>query len=264
METNFAAQRMATLHRLLEFDLKDDPRFQDPKRLLKHTFRVNSQNGEDGLIREIFRRIGTTNRVFLEIGVGDGTENNTAFLVTQGWTGFWIDGNDGFIAKTQKRGFDAHIGLLSAFVSKENIGSLLQQLTVPAEFDLFSLDVDFNTYYIWETLTAYRPRVVVVEYNAGIPPDMEWKVAYNPTAVWDGTWNFGASLKSYELLGARLGYKLVGCDFHGTNAFFVRDDLVGDKFAGPFTSENHFEPSRLALAYSRPVRNVVLDRQDRP
>ena len=262
METNFAAQRMAELHRLLEFDLQNHPRYQDPRRLIKHSFRVNSQNGEDGILREIFRRIGTTSRVFLEIGVGDGTENNTAFLVTQGWNGFWIDGNDGFVAKGQKRGFDKQIGLLSAFVSSENVASLLQQLKVPTEFDLFSLDVDFNTYYIWEALAAYRPRVVVVEYNASLPADFDWKVRYNPTAVWDGTWNFGASLKAYELLGARLGYKLVGCDFHGNNAFFVRDDVVGDKFADPFTSENHFEPSRLALAYNRPVKNVVLDSPD--
>jgi len=262
METNLAAQRMIALHRLLEVELKNDPRFQDPRRLLKYSFRVNSQNGDDGIIREIFRRIGTTDRVFLEIGVGDGTENNTAFLVTQGWTGFWIDGNDRFVDKAKKRGLDAHIGLLRAFVSRENIVSLLQQLKVPAEFDLLSLDVDCNTYYIWEALTAYRPRVAVIEYNSSLPPDLEWKVKYDPAAIWDGSWNFGASLKSYELLGARLGYKLVGCDFHGNNAFFVRDDLVGDKFAAPFTAENHFEPARPALAYHRPVRNVVLDRKD--
>jgi hypothetical protein len=260
MDTNFAAQRMIELQRLLDVELKNDPRFQDPKRLLQYSFRVNSQNGDDGIIREIFRRIGTTDRVFLEIGVGDGTENNTAFLVTQGWTGFWIDGNDRFVDKAKKRGLDAHIGLLRAFVSRENIVSLLQQLKVPAEFDLLSLDVDCNTYYLWETLTAYRPRVAVIEYNASLPPDLEWKVKYDPAAVWDGSLNFGASLKSYELLGARLGYKLVGCDFHGNNAFFVRDDLVSDKFAGPFTAENHFQPARFAFSYHSPAKRGWLDR----
>jgi hypothetical protein len=259
METHFASARMAQLHRFLEIDLPNQPRFQDPKRLLRHSFRVNSQNGEDGIIREIFRRIGTTNRVFVEIGVDDGIENNTAFLVTQGWTGFWIDGNDTFIGKAQKRGWDRHVGLLSAYVSRENINSLLQQLKVPAEFDLLSLDVDYNTYYLWEALTTYRPRAVVIEYNASIPTDMEWKVRYDAAATWDGTWNFGASLKSYELLGAKLGYKLVGCDFHGNNAFFVRDDLVGDHFATPFTSENHFEPSRPSLFYHTSAKRGWLD-----
>ncbi len=62
---------------------------------------------------------------------------------------------------------------------------------------------------------------------------------------------FGASLKAYEQLGGKLGYKLVGCDFHGNNAFFVRDDLAGEHFAAPFTAENHYEPTRMSLAYAR-------------
>ena len=37
-----------------------------------------SQGDEDGIIHEIFNRIGTANRRFLEIGAGDGLENNTA------------------------------------------------------------------------------------------------------------------------------------------------------------------------------------------
>jgi hypothetical protein len=57
----------------------------------------------------------------------------------------------------------------------------------------------------------------------------------------------GANLKAYERLGAELGYALVGCELSGINAFFVRRDLLGDKFAEPFTAENHFEPSRYFL-----------------
>jgi hypothetical protein len=259
MQASFGAVRMAQLQLLMDGELRRDPRFQDPKRLLKYAFRVNSQNGEDGIIREIFRRIGTTNRVFLEIGVGDGTENNTAFLLSQGWTGFWIDGSGKFVEKARERGLDRQVGLLSAYVSRENVESLLAQLKVPAELDLFSLDVDFNTYHIWEAFKTRRPRVVVVEYNASLPSDLDWKVNYNATSVWDGTLNFGASLKAYERLGAQLGYKLVGCDFHGNNAFFIRDDLVGDEFAAPFTSENHYEPMRMSLAYHKAAKAGWLD-----
>src|SRR4051794_29256726 len=49
------------------------------------------------------------------------------------------------------------------------------------------------------------------------------------------------------MLGARKGYSLVACDFLGVNAFFVLDYLLEDKFCAPYTSENHFEPSRLFL-----------------
>jgi hypothetical protein len=123
-----------------------------------------------------------------------------------------------------------------------------------------STDIDQNTYYAWEGLSGYRPRVVVVEYNGAVPPDVEWKVRYRSSRIWDGTQNFGASLKGYETLGRRFGYSLVGCDFVGTNAFFVRNDLTADKFAEPFTSENHYEPPRYWMAHRRSHPPAILDR----
>ncbi len=73
-------------------------------------------------------------------------------------------------------------------------------------------------------------RVVVVEYNSTIPPSDEWVVAYDAAKGWNRTNYFGASLKSYELLGRGLGYVLVGCGLAGTNAFFVREELAADQF----------------------------------
>ena len=65
----------------------------DPRRLLAHGAQYWSQNYEDGMIAEIFRRIGVQSKTFLEIGIGDGRENNTAALVAMGWSGWWIDAN---------------------------------------------------------------------------------------------------------------------------------------------------------------------------
>src|SRR5262245_5040521 len=50
--------------------------------------RVYSQNGEDGILEEIFRRVGTTNRFFVEFGVESGAECNCARLaLEEGWQG---------------------------------------------------------------------------------------------------------------------------------------------------------------------------------
>src|SRR4051795_11525656 len=84
--------------RMLDFELQRHPRYADPLRLFRQPAQVCSQDGSDGAVREIFRRIGITNRVFVEIGVGDGCENNTAFLLSTGWSGYWIDGDAGFLA----------------------------------------------------------------------------------------------------------------------------------------------------------------------
>jgi hypothetical protein len=252
----------ANIIRLIDFELDRNSRYMDEQRLLKYGFQVCSQNAEDGMIHEIFRRIGTSNRVFAEIGISDGTENNTAFLLSQGWTGFWVDGDDTFrrilAARPDLQG-DCIKSIVS-FVTKENVADLFAELGVPEEFDLLSLDIDQNTYYAWEGLMKYRPRVVVVEYNALLPPDIDWKVHYESNRVWNGTSNFGASLKAFELLGRRLGYELVGCDFIGVNAFFVRSDVAGDRFAAPFTAENHYEPPRYALSHRRGHRTAILDR----
>src|SRR3954471_17194326 len=70
-----------------------EPRYADPKRLLRYGFKVYSQHDEDGIIQEIFRRIGTSNRVFIEFGVETGVECNTAKLLIEGWSGLWIEAN---------------------------------------------------------------------------------------------------------------------------------------------------------------------------
>jgi hypothetical protein len=49
-----------------------DTRLQDRRVVTTAHGQVYSQNNEDGIIAEIFRRIGTENRTFVEFGVGDG------------------------------------------------------------------------------------------------------------------------------------------------------------------------------------------------
>jgi hypothetical protein len=246
----------------LDFEFDRHSRYQDPMRLPRYQAQVNSQNGEDGILHEIFRRLGTTTRIFVEVGVGNGSENNTAFLLSLGWSGYWMDGSNGFLAALENRK-DLERNCLKwivTVITRENIDSRFKELGVPEEFDLLSLDIDQNTYYAWEGLHGFRPRVVVIEYNGSVPADIDWKVSYGPDRSWDGTQNFGASLKALEILGHRLGYCLVGCELNGVNAFFVRTDLVEDKFAAPFTSENHYEPRRHSISFRRGDSSVALDR----
>jgi hypothetical protein len=232
-------------------DILSQPRNRDPKRLNRHEYKVYSQNGEDGILAEIFRRIGTTNRSFVEFGASDGLENNTAFLLRQGWKGLWMDADTAAVERARS-GFrqeiaDQRLIVLETFITAENIEDLFRQGKVPEEFDLLVIDIDRNDYHVWEKIAHYRPRVVTIEYNSGIPPTMSWVVPYDPKAFgWTGfgTGN-GASLKALEELGTRKGYSLVGCDLCGVNAFFVRNDLLDDRFAAPYTAENHYEPFRI-------------------
>src|SRR5215472_9002505 len=68
----------------------------NPRRLEWYGWKVHSQSDEDGIIAKIFSRIGTTNRVFVEIGVEVGTECNTRQLLDRGWSGLWIEGEPSY------------------------------------------------------------------------------------------------------------------------------------------------------------------------
>ena len=232
-------------------ELLREPRYADPARLCRFEHQVFSQGGEDGILREIFRRVGETDRVFVELGVGDGFENNTLFLLSHGWSGVWLDGDRAGCASIRKNCAreiaDGRLDLVEAAATAENIVSLLPERIRTAGFDLLSIDLDRNTYHVWAALEDLAPRVVVVEYNAMYPADLAWIAEYDPGKWWNGSSYYGASLKALEILGARMGYALVGCDIAGVNAFFVRRDLCADRFRAPFTAENHFEPMRYYL-----------------
>jgi hypothetical protein len=231
------------------------PRYKEPKRLGAHEFQMFSQSGADGIVAEIFRRIGRASSVFVEFGVGDGLENNTTALLLQGWSGIWIEASKRNIRQIRKELRplidERKLTVLAQFITKDNIVAHLEGCSLPHDPDLVSIDIDGNDYWVWEALLSrYAPRVAVVEYNALLGPSAPWVMEYNPAHARErviATSYYGASLKALEMLGRRKGYSLVGCDFLGVNAFFVRNDLLEDRFCAPYTSENHFEPNRLFL-----------------
>ena len=231
------------------------PRYANPKRLLRYGFKVYSQSDEDGIIQEIFNRVGTRNRIFVEFGVESGIECNSVKLLVEGWRGLWLDGGTKHVAqiRTHFRTFidDRRLTANEAFVVAENINSLLEQGGVTGEIDFLSIDIDNNDYWVWKEITAIKPRVVAIEYNATLRPPMSLVVPYDPERRWDGTNYFGASLEALVRLGRDKGYQIVGCNFSGANAFFVREDIAEDLFVEPATAEEHYEPPRYFFAMLR-------------
>ena len=234
-----------------ENSIKHNTKYANPKSLIPFGRKIYSQSDEDGIIEEIFNRIGTTNQSFIEIGVGDGLENNTICLMHKGWHGLWFEGSKKKSRKIQtalnptiKSG---SLSVINAFITKENINSLISAIFPASEVDLLSIDIDGNDFYIINALQCVSPRVIVVEYNSKFPPPIEYCMKYNPSHKWDGTDNFGASLKFLEINLAKKNYLLVGCSLSGCNAFFIRQDLIQHHFLEPFTAEIHYEPPRYFL-----------------
>lgn len=213
-----------------------EERMKNAKALENFGYKVYSQNDEDGIIHEIFRRIGTTTKEFIEFGVQNGLESNGHLLLLGGWKGLWIEGSNKYCDEIRMRFrpviSSGRLRILNCFITKENIEELLDMNAFSMEPDFLSIDIDGNDWHVWETIKKCNPRVVCIEYNAKIPPDMEWVMAYDAEHVWDGSDWQGASLKSMELLGEKKGYQLVATNLRGVNAFFVRRDLINESFAG--------------------------------
>ena len=106
------------------------------------------------------------------------------------------------------------------FVSAANIADILLAEGTPPEIDLLSIDVDGNDYWIWRSLPAFRPKVVVIEVNPFFEPPLRWVLPYDAAFRWNGDWRFGASLAALEALGRELGYGPAGMRWVGYQRIF--------------------------------------------
>ncbi len=232
------------------WDIKTEERFKDPLYLEAFGYKVYSQNDEDGIIHEIFQRIGCTDKRFIEFGVQDGLESNTHCLLHYGWGGMWIEGDRNYYQQINKKFHSViqsgQLKVLNQYVNRENVNQIFKNSGFTGEIDLLSIDIDGNDYHVWKAIDCLRSRVVIIEYNAKFPPDLEWIMPYSGNYIWDGTDRHGASLKAFEKLGNQLGYCLVGTNITGTNAFFVREDLIGQKFIHSASAEMVYNPTRFS------------------
>jgi hypothetical protein len=183
-----------------------------------------SQHDEDGILLEICRRIGLRHGVFVEIGVGNGLENNTLVLLMNGWHGVWL-GAEPLAFEVPDAG---PLLFQQSWVTRENCCDLVNHGLAalgrgPA--NVLSIDIDGNDLYVAEALlrSGVTPDIVICEYNAKFPPPIRWSIRYDPDHSWDGTDYQGASLQALADVFAASDYRLVACNITGSNAFFVRN-----------------------------------------
>jgi hypothetical protein len=178
-----------------------------------------SQNGEEYRLEYIFENIGTTNKVFVDIGAWNGEHlSNTKLFREKGWLGVLIDGN-------------RYPGIYHSFVTQENIIETFSKFFVPKEFDLLSIDIDGNDYWILkEILRHHRPRVIVSEFNSEFPPTESKTIAYNPNFVFGYHHGkpddyYGYTYGAGQKLARAFGYTIV-YQQSDLNLFYLRNDLV--------------------------------------
>jgi hypothetical protein len=153
-----------------------------------------SQNGEDGILTEVFNRLGITKGKAVEFGAPDKTYcSNIYQFLLEGWYCLYLDSDP------------QEPDIVRAFVTPDNINDL-----IPADLDLLSADTDGGDWAIWK---AYKgtAKVVVIEINSGLNPDVGYY-----------TLKDGANFSIMNKLAAEKGYFLL-C--HTGNNIYLRNEF---------------------------------------
>jgi len=179
---------------------------------------VQSQFGEDGVIGEVFKRMGVQKGMCVEFGAWDGIHLSNAWNLWSnfGWEALLIEGDPAkfttLLANTKGHG---NVKAMNVFVDvsgNNSLDAIFSRMSLPSEIDLLSIDIDGNDYYIFENLKNHRPRLIIVEYNPTIPPEID--LVQTPGSY------FGCSAFALYNLGKSKDYRLI--HMTDTNMFFVR------------------------------------------
>jgi hypothetical protein len=226
-----------------------------PRRLEHFGFKVYSQNDEDVIIEEIFKRLGISRGIFCEIGIENGLECNSLYLLHKGWKGLWIEGNashrDFIEMKFGSVLNNKKLVLCIDYVHPANVNSLISTNLASilsknsTEIDFLSIDIDGMDIYLMEAID-FNPKVICIEYNAKFRANISKKPIYSQSYSWKGTDYMGSSLLALNEVATIKGYTLVATNIAGVNAFFIRNDLVSDNFLNS-TVEQLYNPPRYYL-----------------
>jgi hypothetical protein len=189
-----------------------------------------SQNGEEGILIEAFKRMGIKSGTCVEFGAHDGSYcSNTRYFLENGWKGLLIEADPTHSTALEAIAARLDVKLLTGtFVTPDNVNDLL-----PAKGDLLSIDCDGPDYSIW---AAYKgaAKVVVIEINSSYPPDSNMLMLA------------GTAYKPMVELGISKGYFLIA---HTGNCIFVQDkyrhlfpEAIGD---GLTNADEYFDKAFL-------------------
>jgi hypothetical protein len=203
--------------------------------LWKREFKIFSQWGEDGIIQYLTNQLDIARHTFIEFGVENFNESNCRFLMMKDqWRGFVIDGSQDNIDQLKNSYYywQYQLNGKAAFITRENINQLLEESGFNKELGILSVDIDGIDYHVLEALHDWRPAILIVEYNDVFGWKRPVSVPYDSAFV-RGKKHFsnqywGANLPAFCFLADNRGYALVGTNSAGSNAFFVRRELLND------------------------------------
>jgi len=199
---------------------------------------VYSQNGEDGILEQLLKELNITNGTFCEFGASNGIASSNTYNLIQhhNFSGIAIEADRSLylecVANYQSYpNVQVYHGFVLYNDKNYDLNAWLKRGNLPYDFDVLSIDIDYEDYYVWENLTEFNPKIVIFETNPYRDPvyeELPGKPSneYNldPLKLWfPNRIACGCSFMSGVRLGLQKGY--IPVSYTG-NITFVRKDLI--------------------------------------
>ena len=114
---------------------------------------------------ELLNQTGAPTKRFVEIGIENARECNTAVLAfVLGWDGLMLEADRLGVAAARKltarmlQGRPNYVEIRQALVTRENINALIKA----EDLDVLSIDVDGMDFWLWKAFDRTQPRLVVM------------------------------------------------------------------------------------------------------
>lgn len=170
-------------------------------------------------IAAVLERLPEKNRWCVEFGAWDGLAGcmTRDLILKQNYSAVLIEGVRKRFADLQKNyAGNSKVKTVNQFVgftAADGLDAILAGTPIPPDFDFLTVDIDGNDYHVWHAIVKYRPKVVMIEFNPTIPPEINFVQAADPKV------NQGCSLTALVELGKTKNYELIAV--LGVNAFFT-------------------------------------------
>jgi hypothetical protein len=195
--------------------------FQKPANVLaRYASNQFSRYGEDGMLETLLKAIGAASGFLVDVGAGTGIIKSRSrnFARNHQWHGLMLEQDESLHTELNKFNRDLpRIKTIHAQFALEGAGSLDDLFThhkVPTEFDILFLNTFGMEYYLWESLQAFSPHIVAVQFNPTIPNDVKFIQAA------DFSIHQGCSLRALVELAHYKDYELAGVTME--TAIFVQ------------------------------------------
>jgi len=200
------------------------------KNLSDASFSIFSQWGEDGILDYLCDVLDIARPKVLELGAGNFHECNSRFLAEfRSADVVPVDAREDLISSVSKLSvyWKNHIYPIQTWITPESIKTI--QATANEKigfFNILSLDLDGNDYWVAKEIDYSNVEIIVVEYNPIFGHKRAITILENENfdrTEAHYTWDYyGASLLAWVNLFQSHNFSFIGSNLQGTNAFFIK------------------------------------------